>query len=178
MTATDHAEQADQSVLPEGFDFTDPFLNEKAMPHDEFKALRDSSPVHWVEQAAGTYDGMAEESGSGYYAVTRHADVAAISKNSKDWSTAENGAIIRFTEGMTREQVEMQRMILINQDPPEHTGTRSLISRGFTPRSIHALEDVMTERAGMIVRARQRALEHAVQLLGSPAEAASDTQSL
>ena len=27
-------------------------------------------------------------------------------------------------------------------------------------------------------RARQRALEHAVQLLGSPAEAASDTQSL
>ena len=145
MTTTD--------VLPEGFDFTDPDLNESSIPHDEFLLLRKTGPLVWIEQAPGTYDGMAEESGSGYWAVTRHADVAAISKNSKDWSTAENGAIIRFTEGMTREQVELQRMILINQDPPEHTGTRSIISRGFTPRAITALEEVMTERAGMIVRA-------------------------
>ena len=132
MTAT--TDQADQSLLPEGFDFTDPFLNEKAMPHDEFRALRENSPVHWVEQAAGTYDGMAEESRDGYYAISKHADVLAISKNSKDWSTAENGAIIRFSEGMTREQVEMQRLILINQDPPDHTSHRAIISRGFTPR--------------------------------------------
>jgi cholest-4-en-3-one 26-monooxygenase len=150
VTAT--TDQADRSVLPEGFDFTDPFLNEKAMPHDEFKALRESSPVHWVEQAAGTYDGMAEESRDGYYAITKHADLLAISKNSKDWSTAENGAIVRFSEGMTREQVEMQRLILINQDPPDHTAHRAIISRGFTPRSINALEEVMTKRAHAIVQ--------------------------
>ena len=54
----------------------------------------------------------------------------------------ENGAIIRFTEGMTREQIELQRIILINQDPPEHTQIRGIISRGFTPRAINALEEV------------------------------------
>ena len=41
---------------------------------------------------------MAEESGTGYFAVTKHDDVSAISKNAKDWSNAENGAIIRFSE--------------------------------------------------------------------------------
>jgi cholest-4-en-3-one 26-monooxygenase len=139
------------SVLPEGFDFTDPFLNEKSIPHDEFRRCRDSSPITWVEQAKGTYDGMSEESGSGYFAVTRHADVSAISKNSKDWSNAENGAIIRFSEGMLREQIEMQRVIMLNQDNPEHVTTRQIISRGFTPRSIDELEEIMTERARSIV---------------------------
>jgi cholest-4-en-3-one 26-monooxygenase len=138
-------------LIPEGFDFTDPDVNEASMPHQEFEALRRSSPVHWVEQAPGTFDGMAEESGSGYFMVSRHADVLAISKNSKDWSTSENGAIIRFAEGMTRDQVEMQRVILINQDAPEHTSTRQIISRGFTPRSIGELEATMEKRASEIV---------------------------
>jgi cholest-4-en-3-one 26-monooxygenase len=138
-------------VLPEGFDFTDPFLNEERIPHDEFLACRRTSPIHWVDQAPGSYDGMAEESGTGYWAVTKHADVSAISKDSKSWSTWENGAIIRFAEGMERDQIELQRMILINQDPPEHTHTRGIISRGFTPRAINALEEVMTRRAESVV---------------------------
>jgi cholest-4-en-3-one 26-monooxygenase len=83
--------------------------------------------------------------------VTRHEDVAAVSKNSKDFSTSENGAIIRFQEGMLREMVEFQRVMLINQDPPEHTATRRIISRGFTPRSISELEQIMKDRARQIV---------------------------
>jgi len=141
----------DATVIPDGFDFTDPFINEEAIPHQEFLALRQNAPVTWVEQAPGSFDGMAEESGTGYFAVSKHADVAAVSKNNKDFSTFENGAIIRFSEGMTREQVELQRVILINQDPPEHTATRHIISRAFTPRSIAALEEIMTERAAQIV---------------------------
>ncbi len=52
---------------------------------------------------------------------------------------------------MEREQIEMQRVMLINQDPPEHTATRQIISRGFTPRSIGALDEIMKERAHQIV---------------------------
>jgi cholest-4-en-3-one 26-monooxygenase len=151
--ATDITDPSNRTVLPEGFDFTDPDINLAAIPHEEFALLRTTSPIHWVPQAPGTHDGMADEAGHGYWAVTRHADVLAISKNSKDWSTEENGAIIRFSEGMSREQVEMQRVILINQDPPHHTAHRAIISRGFTPRSINALEEVMTLRADQIVRA-------------------------
>ena len=50
-----------------------------------------------------------------------------------------------------RDEVELQRVMLLNQDPPEHTATRHIISRGFTPRSIGALEEIMTERAHRIV---------------------------
>lgn len=151
MTTTDATDVT--QLLPEGFDFTDPFLIEGAIPHEEFARLRRTAPIHWIEQAPGSYDGMAEEAGSGYWAVTRHEDVAAISRNSKDWSTEENGAIIRFSEGMTRDQIELQRTILINQDPPHHAAHRAIISRGFTPRSIQALEEVMTLRAAQIVAA-------------------------
>jgi cholest-4-en-3-one 26-monooxygenase len=137
-------------VLPPGFDFTDPELNERSIPHDEFRAVRRSSPVTWIEQEPRARAGM--EGGTGYWAVSRHADVAAVSKNSRDFSTAENGAIIRFKEDMTREMVEFQRVMLINQDPPEHTATRHIISRGFTPRAIATLDDLMKQRAEQIVR--------------------------
>ena len=112
------------STLPEGYDFTDPDINAQGLPHDEFRVARQNAPITWIEQAKGSYDGMSDESGSGYWALTRHADVSVVSKNSKEWSSAENSAIIRFAEGMQREQIEMQRVIMLNQDAPEHTTTR------------------------------------------------------
>ena len=144
MTAAD--------VLPAGFDFTDPDMIQAGIPHEMFRAARQHAPITWIEQDASLRTGFAPESGTGYYAVTRHADVSTISKDSKNWSTYENGAIIRFGDEMLREQIELQRVILINQDPPEHTLTRQIISRGFTPRSIAELEEVMTQRATSIVQ--------------------------
>ena len=120
-------------ILPEGFDFTDPDLNWDAIPHEQFAALRKTAPVFWVEQPPESRSGIAPEAGTGYWAVTKHADVSAVSKDSKNWSSAENGAIIRYGREIQREDVELQRVILLNQDPPEHTGTRHIISRGFTP---------------------------------------------
>jgi cholest-4-en-3-one 26-monooxygenase len=139
-------------ILPEGFDFTDPDVNWQAIPHEQFATLRMNAPVHWVEQVPEARDGIAPEAGTGYWAVTKHADVSAVSKDSKNWSSAENGAIIRPNPGAAREDIELQRVILLNQDPPEHTATRHIISRGFTPRAINALEEVMTERANRIVK--------------------------
>ncbi len=138
-------------LLPAGYDFTDPDVNHASVPHDEFKALRQSSPVHWIEQPEAVRSGFAAESGSGYWALTRHADVLAVSKDSKNFGTFENGAIIRFGEGMLREQIELQRVMIINQDPPDHTAMRQIVSRGFTPRAINALDEIMTQRARQIV---------------------------
>jgi cholest-4-en-3-one 26-monooxygenase len=133
------------------FDFTDPDVNWSAVPHDRFRELRRTAPVAWVEQQPGAYDGFAPESGTGYWAVAGHADVAAVSKDSKRFSNAENGAIIRFPAGMEREMVEMQRVMILNQDPPEHTAMRHIVSRAFTPRSIAQLEQIMRDRARRIV---------------------------
>ena len=139
------------AVLPEGFDFTDPDVNWSAVPHEHFRELRRSAPVSWIEQKPGSYDGFAPESGTGYWAVSKHAEVAAVSKDSRRFSSAENGAIIRFPEGMTRADVEMQRVMILNQDPPEHEAMRHIVSRAFTPRSITQLEDIMRSRARTIV---------------------------
>lgn len=138
--------------LPTGYDFTDPDVNGAAVPHDLFRALRRTAPVTWVEQAPEARDGMALEAGSGYWAVTSHADVAAVSKNSKDFSSAENGAIIRYPQGTQRGDVELQRVMILNQDPPEHSVMRHIVSRGFTPRAIQQLEETMRARAARIVQ--------------------------
>ena len=138
-------------LLPAGYDFTDPDVNQARIPHDEFKTLRQNSPVHWIEQPQPRRSAFAPESGTGYWAITRHADVLAVSKDSKNFGTSENGAIIRFGDDMLREQVEMQRVMIINQDAPEHTAMRQIVSRGFTPRSINALDEIMTQRAAQIV---------------------------
>ncbi len=135
-------------ALPTGFDPTDPFLCEEAIPLKQFMELRRTAPVWRVDQTEGASAGFNDD---GYWAVTKHADIAAVSKNSKDFSSAENGAIIRFGPDMTRDQVELQTIMLINQDPPTHTRTRQLISRGFTPRAMNALHDVLIGRANTII---------------------------
>jgi cholest-4-en-3-one 26-monooxygenase len=139
------------SVVPNikpGFDPTDPVQNEKAIPLQEFLELRKNAPVWWVSQddaaCAGFFDG-------GFWAVSRHEDISAVSKNSTDFSATENGVIIRFAPDMTRDQVELQRVMLVNQDPPLHTTTRQIISRGFTPKAIGLLHESLQERANRIV---------------------------
>ena len=129
-----------------GFDLTDPDLYAHRIPHEEFAALRRAAPVRWNPQP--TDMGFNDD---GFWAVTRHKDVVAISRDSDTFSSYENGAIIRFPSGNTRDQVELQRVIMLNTDPPHHTKIRGIVSRGFTPRAINDLREVLRERAAKIV---------------------------
>lgn len=139
--------------LPPGFDFTDPDVYETRVPHQEFLELRQNAPVFWVDQVPEAHAGLPE----GYWAVSKHEDVQAVSKDSTNFSTRENGAIIRFAADMTREQVELTRSMVINHDPPDHTRLRSIISRGFTPRAIEGLRAGMESRtAAILLGAREK----------------------
>jgi len=140
------------ATLPTDFDFTDPDVNWAGVPHEEFAAARKTAPIFWVEQPGPARAGMSEESGTGYWAVTKHADVGEVSKNSKVFSSRENAVIIRYPETATREGIELTRVVIINQDAPDHTQLRQIISRGFTPRAIGALDEILEERARRIVR--------------------------
>jgi cholest-4-en-3-one 26-monooxygenase len=132
--------------LPPGFDFTDPDLYAVRVPQGEFAELRRTAPVWWNPQRRGT-GGFDDE---GFWAVTRHADIVEISRDSDTYSTWENTAIIRHAEGATRESIELQRFVMLNIDPPQHTKLRGIVSRGFTPRAIGSLRDVLTSRAARI----------------------------
>ncbi|MET8947822.1 cytochrome P450 [Streptomyces sp. NPDC004542] len=134
-------------ALPDGFDFTDPDLLHHRVPLPEFAELRQAEPVRWIPQPHGLA-GFADD---GYWAVTRHADVKYVSTHPEIFSSWLNTAIIRFTEDMERDAIDAQRLILLNMDPPEHTRVRQIVQRGFTPRSIRALEDRLRARARAIV---------------------------
>ncbi|HLY34220.1 MAG TPA: cytochrome P450 [Jatrophihabitantaceae bacterium] len=133
--------------LPEGFDATDPDIYATRVPREEFAELRRTAPVWWQAQPRGR-DGFDDD---GHWVVTRHADVKEISRRDDVFSSFENTAIIRFHEGMEREQIDMQRVILLNMDAPEHTRMRAIVSKGFTPRAVNSLRDALEGRAKSIV---------------------------
>ncbi|MDJ1130666.1 cytochrome P450 [Streptomyces iconiensis] len=134
-------------ALPDGFDFTDPDVYEQRVPAPEFALLRETAPVWWNKQPHG----LAGFGDDGYWVVTRHEDVKEVSTHPEIYSSNINTAVIRFAEYMEREQIDIQRLIMLNMDPPEHTRVRQIVQRGFTPRSIRALEDTLRNRAGRIV---------------------------
>ncbi|MFD0658374.1 cytochrome P450 family protein [Thermocatellispora tengchongensis] len=104
-------------------------------PHEQFTWLRANAPVF-------RHKGDDERGWPGFWAVTRHEDVVHVSRNSDLFSSARRLAL--FNE-MPEEQRALQRMMMLNQDPPEHTRRRSLVNRGFTPRAIGALEQHIRE---------------------------------
>jgi len=133
--------------IPPGFDFTDPDLYARRVPAEEFAELRRTAPVWWNPQPRGA-SGFDDE---GYWVVTRHADVVAVSRNSDLFSSQEKTAIIRHQIQVDQEQIELQRLIMLNIDPPLHTKLRGIVSRGFTPRAIGNLREALTARAERIV---------------------------
>jgi cholest-4-en-3-one 26-monooxygenase len=133
--------------IPPGFDFTDPDLYASRVPSREFAELRRTAPVWWNAQRRGSA-GFDDE---GYWAVTKHADIMEVSRRSDAYSSWENTALIRFDAGIDRDSIEMQRVILLNMDPPQQTKVRGIVSRGFTPRAIGGLRENLQERAERIV---------------------------
>jgi cholest-4-en-3-one 26-monooxygenase len=108
--------------------------------------MRRTAPVWWCEQPAGV-SGFDDE---GYWAVTRHADVRHVSTHPELFSSHTNTAVIRFNETISRDQIEVQKLIMLNMDPPEHTRVRQIVQRGFTPRAVRSLEAALRRRARSI----------------------------
>jgi cholest-4-en-3-one 26-monooxygenase len=169
-----------QPNLPEGFDINDPDMISRGLPRAEFDEIRRTQPIWWQSQPYHR-DGFDDE---GHWVLTRHADVKEASRNDAVFSSYENTAIIRFSSDMTRDQLDMQRVILLNMDAPQHTRMRAIVSRGFTPRAVNALKDALSRRAENIVKtalangagdfvrdiASELPLQAIAELLGVPQE--------
>ncbi|MGB8390896.1 cytochrome P450 [Mycobacterium sp.] len=136
--------------LPSGFDFTDPDIYAERLPVEEFAELRATEPIWWNAQAPGKGGGFHD---GGYWAITKHKDVKEVSLRNDVFSSYENCVIPRFNDDISREDIEMQRFVMLNMDPPHHTRLRKIISRGFTPRAIGRLRDELNERAQQIAKA-------------------------
>jgi cholest-4-en-3-one 26-monooxygenase len=133
-------------VVPPGFDLTDPDILADRLPLDEFDYLRREAPVFWNAQdpsASGHHD-------AGFWAITRHGDVKAVSTARTGWSAEENSAFVRLLDASDAAR-ETTKELLLCMDPPRHTRVRGVATRCFTPPAVGKLEDDLRERAARIV---------------------------
>jgi cholest-4-en-3-one 26-monooxygenase len=98
-------------------------------PHDQFAWLRQHAPVYWHANGG-------DPAWPGFWAVTRHADVGYVSRHPEIFSSSRR--LVLFGE-TPESEIEMQRLMMLNMDPPQHTRQRGFVNRGFTPRMINSL---------------------------------------
>ena len=136
-------------------------------PHAAFKRLREFEPVAWIPEADG----------SGFWALTKHADVIEVSRDYKRFSAARG---IRI-EDMADDELQARRTMM-EFDPPDHTRLRRLVQPGFTPKVVstyesafrllvgHVLDDVLVESEFDFVTeiARELPIRMLCRLLGIP----------
>jgi cholest-4-en-3-one 26-monooxygenase len=108
------------------------------VPHDQFDRLRAEAPVYW----------HAEPNDTGFWALTKHADVRAASHDCDTFSSEVGGTFIPTAD---EEALASLRLTILNMDPPKHNRYRKLVSKGFTPRMIRMLVDEIERRAAVVV---------------------------
>lgn len=125
----------------------DPDTYVERVPHEEFARLREAAPVSWVEEPPIDI----WPAGPGFWAVWRHADVKAVLRNPRLFSSHLGATQIR--DPATPEDLAWVRRMMLNMDPPEHTRLRGLLTKAFTPRAVAALKDRIDARARELVAA-------------------------
>ena len=110
----------------------------RGVPHDQFDHLRRTAPVYWHE----------EQGGSGFWAITKHADVKRISRDPRTFSSALGST---FIPDQDEETLVMLRLSVLNMDDPQHTRYRNIVAKGFTPRVIAKLVEDIDARAKRVV---------------------------
>jgi cytochrome P450 len=107
-------------------------------PWDQYSWLRANDPVHWHPEADGP----------GFWAITKYADIRAISRQPKLFSSAVRGVMMAETEA---DELLAQRQMMLVMDPPQHDRFKLLVSRGFTPKAAESLRGRIEELATEIV---------------------------
>ena len=134
-------------------------------PDDErdavFAKLRAEKPISFQPEAE--YEPPIPP-GPGYWALTRHADIWAASRNPELFQSGRGSNI----GDMPIEIAEFFGS-MISMDAPKHTRLRMIVQKAFTPKVVAAIEDDVRRKAKAIVD------EHAekgegdfVQLFASP----------
>jgi cholest-4-en-3-one 26-monooxygenase len=99
----------------------------EGVPHHYYRVLRREAPVYR----------HAEPGGPGFWALTKYDDIVTVSMDSATFSSWQGGTNI---PDLPEDGLAFTRMIMLNMDPPQHTKYRRLVSKGFTPKIVEAME--------------------------------------
>jgi cholest-4-en-3-one 26-monooxygenase len=116
------------------------FVN--GVPFDFFAHAREVAPVQWHEDPASVR--------GGFWSVTRYEDCVTVNRDYEHFSSHTSTALFH---DMEEDQLEQQRMMMLNMDPPLHTRYRRLVNKGFTPRMVRDLEEKVVASADGILDA-------------------------
>ena len=105
----------------------DPDVYAASVPHEAMRWLRDNAPVYW----------HAHPDGGGFWIISRHADVVAVSRDHKTFS-AERGFVM--VDELPPEILAETRNQLLGMDPPRHAPLRRIVIERFTQRMLEQLE--------------------------------------
>jgi cholest-4-en-3-one 26-monooxygenase len=104
-----------------------------SVPFEAFARLRREAPVFRQETPDGSH----------FWVLTKYADVVLVSTDSATFSSSK-GTTIEDQNGGTD-------LMMLNMDPPRHTKLRNLVSKGFTPKMVRAMEPHVREMANRII---------------------------
>ncbi|HEY0315617.1 MAG TPA: cytochrome P450 [Sphingomonas sp.] len=126
-------------------DLKDPDLYQDRAPHDVFARLRREEPVYWNPETDGT----------GFWALTRHADIVEVSRRADLFSSAhENGGHRIFNEnevGLTNAGDSAIGIPFISRDPPIHTRYRKFIMPALSPAKLGDIETRIEARVEQLL---------------------------
>lgn len=97
------------------------------IPLEQFAQLREQAPIYWHPHPDG----------GGFWAVTRHADILAISRDHQRFS-AQRGFVLM--DDLAPEILQMTQGQLLGMDPPAHGPLRRVVIERFTTRMLAELE--------------------------------------
>jgi cytochrome P450 len=127
-------------------DLSDPefWAKPREWRYGAFKTLRDESPFHFFEERA--VEDSPIPPGRGYRALVRHDDIWHVSRNAAQFCSGQGSNIGDLP-------VEINEFFgsMINMDDPKHFRLRSIVSRGFTPKEITALEESVRVRSASVI---------------------------
>ncbi len=109
-------------------DVASPKVYARGVPHETLAALRRHDPVHW-HPWPGTR--------GGFWLLAKHADVVAVSRDTKRFSSQVGHIALEDREPDALEA----RRSMIETDPPEHTRLRKIVSYAFTRTKVREYEE-------------------------------------
>ncbi|HEY2206662.1 MAG TPA: cytochrome P450 [Pseudonocardia sp.] len=111
---------------------------------ERFARLRAEDPVSWqrpVEDAVAP-----DPHDPGFWALTKHADIVAVSRDSKSFISGQ-GVLFDL---LPPDMLELSQSFLA-MDAPRHDSLRKLVSAAFTPKQIKRIDDQIKVAAREVV---------------------------
>ncbi len=118
----------------------DPDTYANGMPYDELARIRQSGPIHWMDDPT---------MGVPYWLVTGREEIDFISKNPALFSSEERTALA--DEHSVEDVENIHRHMTINMDPPRQLKSRKIVRATFTPKAVDSYEERFREHARNIV---------------------------